>query len=106
MDTIINLLNTLAPLVATLTTTGLLVKYLPWLKWMPNQLIPWLNALIVFVGAFGPTPAHAGFLGDLGGQFSFFGKAAASLVVSGLASWFYESHLRGPLEKLGLRKAT
>lgn len=105
MDTVVKILNTVATLVPVLVGTGLLVKYLPWLRKLSNSLIPLLNALIVFFGAFGVDEAHAGLLGSIGGQFTFLGKAAAALVVSGMASWVYEKYLRGPLDALGLKKA-
>jgi hypothetical protein len=107
-DTIINLLNTLGPLVGILVSTGLVVKYVPWLKWFPNEGIKVLNAFIVFIGYLGglsPAPAHAGIFGDIAGQLGIVGKIAGSFVVSSMASWFYEHHLREPLVKLGLKKA-
>lgn len=106
MDTIVNLLNTLGPLVGMLTGTGLLVKYLPWMKWFPNDAIKMLNALIVFFGFLGGTAgvAHAGVFGEAAQQLGLLGKIAGSFVLSGIASWFYEAHLRTPIEKLGIKK--
>jgi hypothetical protein len=108
-DQIISILNTVTPLVAILVGTGLAVKYAPWLKWFPNEGIRLLNALIVFFGALGglaPPPAQAGIFGDIAQQFGLFGKVGASFVVSGVASWFFERHLRDPLAKLGIKKPT
>lgn len=107
-DQIVGLLNTLGPLVGILVSTGLAVKYVPWLKWFPNEGIKLLNALIVFIGYLGgmaPAPAHAGIFGDIASQLGIVGKVAASFLVSSMASWFYEHHLRDQLVKLGLKKA-
>lgn len=108
VDQIIGLMNTLAPLVAILVSTGLAVKYVPWLKWFPNEGIRLLNAAIVFFGALGgaaPQPAHAGIFGDLVKNIGLGGKVAASIAVSSVASWLFETHLREPLRKFGLKKA-
>lgn len=106
MDTVIQILNGLAMLVPILLGTGLIVKYVPFLKGLSNQLIPLLNALITFFVAFGggATVAHAGFFGDLGHAVSMPARAAASILVAGVASWVYEKYLRGPLDALGLKK--
>lgn len=103
MDAVIDILNKLAPLVGILVGSGLLVKYLPFMRKVSNTLIPLLNALIVFFGAFGgaaPAPAHAGIFGDIGNTLGFGGKAVASLFLSATVSWLYDRHLNPILGKL------
>lgn len=105
-DTVANLLNVLTPWVSVLVGTGLLTKYAPFMKWLPNELIKPLNALIIFLGALGGavTPAHAGIFNDIIGQVGIFGKLGLSIVVSSMASWTYEKWLRDPMTKLGFQK--
>lgn len=86
---------------------GLLVKYVPkalWISKIPNVVIPYLNALVIFFTAW-PAPANAGIFGDLGGAVSPFVKILVSGAVSAMASVVYETYVRGPLEKLGWKKA-
>jgi hypothetical protein len=108
MDTVVNLVNMLAPLLSMLVGTGLAVKYLPFLKWFPNEAIKLLNAFLVFFVALGgavPAPAHAGILGSVANELGMIGKIGISFAVSGMASWFYEKHLRDAFTKLGIKKA-
>ena len=101
-----DLLVALTPIVALLSGTGLLVKYVPWLKNVPNWAIPFLNVLIGFVTAFGATPAHAGFLSGVVPQLGLLGKGVLSFALSGVATIVYETFLRHPLEQgLGWKKA-
>ena len=105
MDQIISVLMALTPLVTVLVGTGLVYKYAPFMAKLPNMLIPFLNALIAFLTAFGPAPAEAGIFGDIVGKLSLGAKIVGSLAVSALATGIYEAYLRHPLEKLGLYKA-
>ena len=105
MDTIINALTALTPLVSMLVGTGLLVKYVPVLSKIPNEIIPLLNALIVFLTAFGPAPANAGIFGDFIHELSFPAKAIGSLAVSAIASSVYETFIRPTFERVGIKKA-
>lgn len=108
METIIQVLSALTPLVGVLVGMGLVVKYVPvkWLAAIPNFIIPFLNALIAFFTAFGPAPAQAGILGDAVHTLGLGAKIAGSLFISALASLVYETYLRPPLEKAGVKKAT
>lgn len=112
MDSIINVLTALTPLVAILVGTGLVYKYLPWLAKLPNVLIPFLNALIAFVTAFTLVPgdsvpkAEAGIFGDIVGHIGLGARVVGSLAVSALASGIYEVYIRPTLDKLGVKKAT
>jgi len=106
MNSVVDILNGIAPLIAVLMGTGFFVKYVPFMSKVSNQLIPLLNALIAFFAAFGGTAtvAHAGFFGDLGHQLSIAGRIVASTAVAVLASGLYDRYCR-PLEvKLGLSK--
>ena len=86
---------------------GLAVKYLPkatWISKIPNVVIPYLNALIIFFTAW-PAQAHAGIFGDIGNAVSGPVKAIVSATVSALASVVYETYVRPVLDKLGVKKA-
>lgn len=100
MNSVIDVINGLAPLVAVLMGTGFFVKYVPFMKNVSNQLIPLFNALIALFVAFGGTAsvAHAGFFGDLGHQLTLAGRVMASAGVAVLASGIYERYIK-PLEK-------
>lgn len=104
MDSIIQVLTALTPLVAVLVGTGLVYKYVPALAKLPNVLIPFLNALIAFVTAFVP-PAEAGIFGDLVHNIGLGARVVGSLAVSALASGIYEVYIRPTLDKLGVKKA-
>lgn len=104
---VIGFLTSNATLVIVSLVVGVAVKYVPALAKIPNLVIPYLNALIVFLTAFnGPPMANAGILGDFAHQLSPIAKIVASLAVSGVAAAVYETFLRHPLEKLGVTKAT
>ena len=100
LDKITQLTAGLTPIIATLSSFGILAKYAPFLAKLPNFLIPWINALLAFVLMFGPAPAQAGFFGDLVHGLSFPARAAGSLLISGVARLVYETYLRGIFEKL------
>jgi len=108
VETVVQILNSLAPLVGVLVGMGLLVKYVPikWLAAIPNVIIPFLNALVAFFTAFGPAPAEAGVFGAIAAKVGVGGKVVVSLFLSSLASVVYETYLRGPLERAGVKKAT
>jgi len=104
LDGISGLLAALTPLFGLLVTTGLLYKYLPWLKNWPNFLIPFLNSVITFLTVFnGPAVAHAGIFGDFFRVLSFPAKAAGSMLLSAAASLFFETYIRPILDKLGIK---
>lgn len=106
LDQIAAMLASIAPILSFLVGTGLVYKYVPWLAKLPNMLIPFLNALIAFLGVFaGPAPAHAGVFGDFVHALSFPAKVAGSMFLSVVASSIYEAFLRGPLEKFGIYRA-
>ena len=105
VNMIIDALGVLTPIVVVLSGTGLVVKYMPILrKFLPNEGIRLLNALIAFFGAFGPSPAQAGVIGDIIGRVGFFGKLGASYALALAAEWFYEKELRKRLVQLGIKK--
>jgi hypothetical protein len=108
MEAIISVLTALTPLVGLLVGMGLVVKYVPikWLAAIPNIIIPFLNALIAFFTAFGPAPAEAGIFGAVVAKVGFGAKVVGSVFISALASLVYETYLRPPLEKAGVKKAT
>jgi hypothetical protein len=92
----VKILNALAMLVPVLLASGLIVKYVPFLKNLSNQIIPLLNAAIAFLALFGggAATAHASFLGDIGGFLSLPAKAMASILVSYLTSVLYDKVLK------------
>lgn len=96
MDAILGFINANVVLIGFLW--GILVKYLPALKNVPNTLIPYMNALLALLtGLAGPGIAHAGILGGtLGG--GFFGHiigAGWSAIQSAL---LYEVFVRHPIK--------
>jgi hypothetical protein len=97
MDAVIKILNVLAMLVPVLLGTGIIVKYVPFLKGLSNQLIPLLNAIIAFLALFGggAAPAQAGIFGDVGSVFAWPAKAAAAVLISLLTSKIYDKFLKG-----------
>lgn len=101
LDQISALLAALTPIIGFLVGTGLVWKYVPFMKNLPNVLIPFLNAVIAFIGVFqgGPAAAHAGIFGDFVHALSFPAKAMGSLMLSTVASAFYETFIRPTLEK-------
>jgi hypothetical protein len=108
MDAVIQFLTSNGTLVIVGIVTGIAVKYVPFLAKVPNTIIPFLNALIVFFGAFqGGVPlANAGIFGDIAGQLGLGGKIMASMLISSVSSVLFETYLRHPLAKLGLQKAS
>lgn len=105
MDAIIGIFNN--PIV--LTGVGLLVKYVPALKGIPNLLIPFLTALLAFVSQIvAPAEAHAA-----GGPLvitavpflSFLGPVGSALWQSVQAGLIHEFFLRHPLAAAGIKKA-
>jgi len=107
LDEIAKALAALAPVMALLVGTGIVYKYVPFLAKLPNLLIPFLNALIAFIGVFagGPAPAEAGIFGDFVHSLSFGAKAMGSMVISIFASSIYEVFIRTGMEKAGIFKA-
>lgn len=104
MDAVLGLLqNPLA-----LVVFGLLVKYVPALAKIPNAGIPFLNALLAFLGQVaGPQPAHAGAFGPIAafGFLSFLGPVGGAVWQSVQASLLHEFFLRHPLAAAGFKKA-
>lgn len=104
MDAVLSFLNNEAVLVMVGVITGIAVKYLPWLGKLPNAVIPYLNALIVFLSHFAATPAEASVFGTALGQLTVIGQFALAAAVSTASSLIYETFIRHPLEKLGVKK--
>lgn len=106
LEQISAMLVSITPVLTFLVGTGLVWKYLPWLKNLPNVVIPFLNTVIAFLAVFaGPAPAHAGIFGDFVHALSFPAKTVGSMFLSVVASSIYETFLRGPLEKFGIFRA-
>lgn len=106
LEKIASVLQALTPIVSILVGLGLFTKYAPFMKWFPNQLTPFLNALIAFFAIFNvPDPAHSGIFGDLVRALSPVAKAAGSAAIAVGARLVYETFFRGPLEKFGIFKA-
>lgn len=86
---------------------GLAVKYLPkatFISRIPNAVIPYLNALIVFFTAW-PHAATAGVFGSMGAQIGGLAKVVASIAIASMASVAYENYVRPVMDKLGVKKA-
>lgn len=83
---------------------GLLVKYQPKLKWVPNEFIPYANIVIgLLAQLFGPADAHAGVLGGVFSIASPFLVAGWDAIKSAL---IYEIFGRHVIERrLGWKKA-
>lgn len=106
MDEIIKLLNSFIPIVAVLTSLGLIVKYVPLkvLAYIKNGLIPLLNTVVAFLMAFGADTAHAAVTGDLGRFLSVPAKFFVSYLMQRLfAAPFFEHVLRPAADSVGLR---
>ena len=106
LDQISSMLAALTPIMSVLVGMGLVTKYVPFMAKVPNVAIPFLNVVIAFLTVFaGPAPAHAGIFGDFAHALSFPAKAAGAAFLTVGARLFYETFLRGPLEKAGIKKA-
>jgi hypothetical protein len=103
MDAILGALQNPVILTVIQFAWGLLCKYLPQLKAIPNASIPWVNfALALLATLAGPAPAAAaGFGGALVGFFLPVMQAGWSAIQTAL---IYEIFARAPLDKLGLKK--
>lgn len=115
MSDVIGTLNALAPIVAFLVTSGLVVKYVPLkvLGYIDNSLIPLLGALVTFLGPLdglgvAPAAAHAGIFGDIlgtvGNQLSTAGKVVLATGVMAVASGIYELFGRTAMKLVGAKK--
>lgn len=104
---VIGFLTSSTTAVVVSVVIGLLVKYLPkavFISRIPNVVIPYLNALVIFFTAW-PAQAHAGIFGHIDGVISAPIKAILSMAISAMATVVYETYVRHPLEKLGWKKA-
>jgi hypothetical protein len=80
---------------------GLLCKYAPALKNVPNASIPWVNFLIALLGALaGPATAQAAGFGAVGGFFGVVLSAGWSAIQTAL---IYEMFARAPLKNIGFK---
>ena len=103
MDAILGFLNSNVVLFGFVI--GLIVKYWPKAKWVPNSLIPFLVGFVAWLSqAFGPAEAHAslGIFKVAGGFFAPIIAAGWDAVKSAL---IYEVFARNPLDRLGIKKA-
>lgn len=99
MDAVLGIFNN--PL--TLVVVGLVVKYIPQLKGIPNLIIPFLNAALALLSQVAaPQAAHAA-SGPLavaavfGGAFNFLGPIGSAVWQSVQASLIHEFFLRHPI---------
>lgn len=95
MELAVKILEILALIVPILIGSGALVKYLPFLRNLSNQLIPLLNSAVAFFMLFATPTASAGIFDSLGGVLSFPAKAAASVLLSYLSSAIHDRFLKG-----------
>jgi len=93
MDVVKQILDAMAIIVPLLIGTGLLNKYLPFMRNVSNNLTPWLNAAIAFFALFGTPVAHAGILGTVGDALNLPAKIVASFLLSYWTSKFYDKFL-------------
>jgi hypothetical protein len=106
MDAILGSLQNPVILTVIQFSWGLVCKYVPKLKGIPNASIPWVNFVLALLATLaGPQPAAAaGFGGLLVGFFATVMQAGWSAIQTAL---IYEIFARVPLEKgIGLRKAS
>jgi len=110
MDAVLQFITANTTLVWIGTVTGLIWKFgghwkpIAFLSKLPNWIIPWLNAAIVFFGAWAVPTAEAGFLGDVVHKLGTVGKLTLAASVSVMQMAFYEAFIRGPLAALGAKK--
>ena len=77
---------------------GLVWKYVPQLKNVSNQLIPWVNVVgYILLSLLGATPAHASILGGIPGTIGFLIPAFTSSI---WARQLYEGFGRHLLESI------
>lgn len=106
-NTVLQFLTDNQTLVYVGIVTGLLIRWVPVIGKIPNWVTPWLNALLIFFGAWSVPAANAGILGDLSHGVSGLGKVFISGGIAALQSVFYEVFLHHPvriLEAKGLVK--
>lgn len=105
MDAILGMLQNPVILTVIQFTWGLVCKYLPRLKNIPNASIPWVNFVLALLAALaGPAPAAAaGFGGVLVGFFGPVWQAGWSAIQAAL---IYEIFARAPLTAIGVKKPT
>ena len=103
MDAILGALQNPVILTVIQFSWGLLCKYLPQLKAIPNASIPWVNFVLALLATLaGPAPAvAAGFGGVLVGFFTPVFQAGWSAIQTAL---IYEIFARSPLTSLGAKK--
>ena len=101
MDAILGALQNPVILTVIQFAWGLICKYLPQLKAIPNASIPWVNFLIALIGALaGPQVAHAAFGGAVGG---FFGSVLGAGWTAIQTALIYEVFARAPLKNIGFK---
>lgn len=85
---------------------GLLCKYVPSLKGIPNATIPYVNALLTLLtGLAGPATAGAAVLGISLAGHTFFGHILGAAWTAIQSALIYEVFARAPIEKAGIAKA-
>ena len=104
MDAVLGSLQNPVILTVIQFTWGILCKYLPQMKDIPNASIPWVNFALALCGALvGPPVAEAaGFGSVLVGFFAPVMQAGWSAIQTAL---IYEIFARSPLKALGVEKA-
>jgi hypothetical protein len=102
MDGVIAFLNNQQYAILAAMAVGILVKYLPFLKGVSNEGIPFLAALTAWVtNVFGAPEVQAGVLGGvLGG----IGGIFVPVIDAAVSKFVHETLLRGLWKAIGLKK--
>lgn len=84
---------------------GLVCKYVPKLKGIPNATIPYVNALLsLLTGLAGPATAGAAVLGLSIPGHTLLGQLLGAAWTAIQSALIYEVFARAPLEKAGVKK--
>jgi len=105
MDSILKLLTDNSVLVIVGIVTGILIRYVPVIGKIPNWVTPYLNALVLFFGAWAVPPAEAGILGDIASKLGVFGQLVGSIAIASVQSAIYETFLHHPIKVLEAKGA-
>lgn len=100
MDAVLKFLTDNATLVMVGIVTGLLIRWVPGIGKIPNWVTPWLNALLIFFGAWTVPTAEAGILGSIAGEIGGLAKVFVSAGLSAMTSAIYEAFLHHPIRAL------
>jgi len=79
---------------------GLVVTRWPKLARIPNEVIPWVNAVGYIVAKLAVGTAHAGFFGAVGHTATAAGTIAYGAFMSALVSLLYDKFAKAPVDHL------